>query len=260
MPTAWRWHRAGDMEVMFRFEAAEQWATERREAVTVGMPRSVADEWTFTAWTLRRVRSWLEGQRRAVVIVDTLAAWGGIEDENDAAQATGAVMAWTRLAQESGACVLLVHHVRKSGGNFGEAIRGSSAILGTADGSWEIGRVSEDATDTRRRVNVLSRMAFPTELTIAYDPDSGAYSVAEPVTAAVDEWLSVIPPDGDGLTINDLAGLWEVSRQTAQRRATTLLDGGRIRRAESRSGRSIAWRYWSVDSTPVGTFRDIFAN
>jgi AAA domain len=255
MPTAWRWHRAtGDnpsVTVLFRHEALTAWAEDRLQSI--GGPAVKDDAWTFTAWITRRVREWIEGQRNPLVIVDTLATWGGIEDENSASEATAAISQWTRLAQDTGSCVLLVHHMRKSGGSNGEGIRGSSAILGTADGSWEVGRVTDSPTDTRRRIQVLSRMAFPTDLTMEYSPDTGAYSMAEdgPALGEIEDWLSIVPQDGEGRTMADLVSLWEVAKSTAYRRAGTLLNLGRLRREERSHGRATAWHHWAVPAAFV---------
>lgn len=68
-----------------------------------------------------------------LILVDTLAAFWKIENENDAAEMTKVVKPLLQLARESGACVLLVHHARKAEGQYGDEIRGSGALFAAVD-------------------------------------------------------------------------------------------------------------------------------
>src|SRR4030095_9892655 len=68
-----------------------------------------------------------------LVVLDTLPAFWGIEDENDNAKAVKAVRPWLKLARETGAAVLLVHHESKAGGERGRGIRGAGALFGLVD-------------------------------------------------------------------------------------------------------------------------------
>jgi len=137
MPTAYHWWRAHEMGVMFRYEALDAWAAENADPPDPYMPREVrqrSDEYhSFGAWLQRRLHEWCEGQRNALIIVDTLATWSDVADENDARQMTAAISSWCRFAQETGACVLLIHHTRKGAASMG----GHSGKLGhPRDGRW----------------------------------------------------------------------------------------------------------------------------
>jgi len=68
-----------------------------------------------------------------LVVLDTLPAFWGIEDENDNAKVGKAVRPWLKLARETGAAVLLVHHESKAGGERGRGIRGAGALFGLVD-------------------------------------------------------------------------------------------------------------------------------
>src|SRR5262249_51699734 len=68
-----------------------------------------------------------------LILVDTLAAFWRIENENDAAEMTKVIKPLLQLARESDACVLLNHHARKSEGSYGDEIRGSGALFGLVD-------------------------------------------------------------------------------------------------------------------------------
>ena len=69
-----------------------------------------------TPTVLASILSFLKAHDVELVLVDTLAAFWRIENENDAAM-TKVVKPLLQLARESGACVLLNHHARKSEGS-----------------------------------------------------------------------------------------------------------------------------------------------
>ena len=72
--------------------------------------------------------------RRGVglLVVDTLARWAGVADEDNAVEMAAAVMP-LRLIAAAGVAVLFLRHDRKSGGAVGQSGRGSSAATGEAD-------------------------------------------------------------------------------------------------------------------------------
>lgn len=83
--------------------------------------------------TLGAIKQFIGANQITLVLVDTLAAFWRIEDENDAAALTKAVKPLLALARESGACVLLIHHARKAEGSYGDEIRGSGALFALVD-------------------------------------------------------------------------------------------------------------------------------
>lgn len=236
-PVVYRWHRARDLIVMQRHVAIQHY-------------QSVPPGASMLDWVMGEVKEWCEAESRPMVIVDTLAVWAGIEDENDASQATKAVAAWTNLAETTNAAVVLVHHTRKSGGTGGEAIRGSSAILATVGISVELRTVAEGSDD--RSLAIEGRVILPEMVRLAYDRETATYSIGEagPDLGQIEDWLAICSPDGDGRSVGDLTSLWEVGRTTAQRRITTLLDKGRMRRSEVMTGRRAAWRHWAIPAVP----------
>jgi RecA-family ATPase len=123
------------------------------------------------------IREWCEAHPAALVVIDTLAVWAGITDENDAAQVTAAIAPIMLLAQETNASIVLVHHTRKGGGDNGEAIRGSSAILATVDVAAELSRDSPESDD--RWLDVQGRVLLPDRHRLAFDRDSGTYSLVD---------------------------------------------------------------------------------
>jgi hypothetical protein len=111
-----------------------------------------------------------------LILVDTLAMFWQLDDESDASKMTKAVKPLLQLARDTGACVLLIHHLRKSDGEQGDEIRGSGALLALVDLAV---RVSRDGNSgTRRILKAVGRYAdTPAELVI--DLKDGEYLVID---------------------------------------------------------------------------------
>jgi len=70
----------------------------------------------------------------SLVVIDTMAFWMEIEDENDASQVRAALQPIVDLARQNPVSVLLIHHSRKFAGGAGSGgCRGSSALTGNVD-------------------------------------------------------------------------------------------------------------------------------
>ncbi len=82
---------------------------------------------------LKEIQDFITKNRVTLVILDTLARYWNITDENDNAQVVRSVSPFLDLARETGAAVTLVHHERKTGGEQGRSIRGASALVGLVD-------------------------------------------------------------------------------------------------------------------------------
>jgi hypothetical protein len=99
-----------------------------------------------------------------LVIIDTLAAFWSVDNENDASEMTKAVKPLLRLARESEACILLIHHARKSEGSHGDEIRGSGALFGLVDIAIVMKRHN---VETQRLLQAQSRYPeTPSELVL----------------------------------------------------------------------------------------------
>jgi AAA domain/Bifunctional DNA primase/polymerase, N-terminal len=101
---------------------------------------------TFTA-----LKEYVQDRRIRLVVLDTLPAFWGIEDENDNAKIGKAVRPWLALARETGAAVLLVHHESKAGGEGGRGIRGASSLFGLVDQGLLL-TVPPGASSTNKRI------------------------------------------------------------------------------------------------------------
>ncbi len=194
------------------------------------------------------VRWWCEQQDSpTAVIVDTLAVWGDIEDENDASEMTACIRKLSLLAQQAGACVIVVHHSRKDGGAHGRAIRGSGAIPATVDVYAVLDYAASDPTS--RTLTIEGRLAESmSEMTLSYDPGTGYTPNVLDLHGELEGWLAGIPPTGDGYREAELANLWRVSRTSARRRVEKLLNLGRLREvfAKHPGDHQRSKRYWAI--------------
>ena len=94
-----------------------------------------------------------------LLVIDTLSMWAGLrgEDENASGAAAGAMEPVANAAAE-GFAVLVARHERKSGGEVGDAGRGSSAFSGAVDVAITLRRLEGDATATEaRRLDAVGR-------------------------------------------------------------------------------------------------------
>jgi hypothetical protein len=85
------------------------------------------------ARTFSALREFVRKENIRLVILDTLAQFWQISDENDNAQVLQRIAPFLTLARETSAAVLLIYHERKMHGDGGRAIRGGSALLGAVD-------------------------------------------------------------------------------------------------------------------------------
>jgi len=101
-------------------------------------------------------------ERGAVLAIDTLPIFAGLGEsgENDSGAALAAVRPLTEAASQ-GLAVLAVRHERKSGGEVGEAGRGSSAFAGASDLIASLRRPETGGPSTQREIRLLSRLPLP---------------------------------------------------------------------------------------------------
>lgn len=188
--------------------------------------------------TLKVIADWCQHNPRGLVFIDTLAAWAGIEDENDSAEMQKAIDAIRlAIAEPFEVAVILIHHARKGGGSNGEAIRGSGAILAAVDHVVELKR--HDRHENRRWLDIMSRVLPQQERWLAeWDGMGKRYYRVDDIeeTPGIDMAdVDGIPTDGPGMTAKDTGLNW--------RRLNILTNAG-ILRVERGAGTkpSVYWR------------------
>jgi hypothetical protein len=193
---------------------------------------------------LEVVAEWSAQHPDGIAFIDTLAIWAGIENENDASQATHAIAQVTALAQQADLAVVLIHHARKSGGEHGEAIRGSGAILGTVDIAVEMSRTGPLSDD--RYLDVQGRVVMPERHLLTFDRLTMTYRLEDRMDSRLEQIetdLAGVPDDGPGLSRAELSTLWN---KDSRKRSEELVNLGRMKKRFVNVGKTNAYRYWSI--------------
>lgn len=103
-----------------------------------------------------------------LVVIDPLILWRPGTRENVAEEVGVLMYSLRQVVQETSCTVLIVHHSRKGGGDYGDGMRGSSAILGAADAAIELAK-EEDGEAIMR---VTSRLSTVEDEKIELDPET----------------------------------------------------------------------------------------
>jgi hypothetical protein len=83
--------------------------------------------------TLKLVQDFIIEKQIILLVIDSLARFWAVQDENNNMEVIREVSPLLDLARETNTAVLLIHHERKSGGEDGRNIRGGSALFGLVD-------------------------------------------------------------------------------------------------------------------------------
>ena len=130
-----------------------------------------------TSDTFEQMKRFILDKSIKLVVVDTLGVFWNVRDENDAAEVQRAIKPFLTLARESGACVLLIHHARKSEGQHGDEIRGSGALFAAVDVALILKR---HEIQSQRKLNVNSRYPeTPTDMILDLT-DAGYVLLGDP--------------------------------------------------------------------------------
>jgi 5S rRNA maturation endonuclease (ribonuclease M5) len=210
--------------------------------------------------TFEQLKRFILDKSIRLVVVDTLGVFWNVRDENDAAEVQRAIKPFLTLARESGACVLLIHHARKSEGQHGDEIRGSGALFAAVDVALILKR---HEVQTQRKLNANSRYPeTPTDMILDLT-DAGYVLLGDPAQLnrqAKREKMKA------ALTTNS-----ETAKVLAQRAGVSLRDAQRLlddlaehdteveRKGKGRKGDPYHYRKHSIHATPPvlgGTLRE----
>ncbi|MGO8685199.1 MAG: AAA family ATPase [Thermoleophilia bacterium] len=159
-----------------------------------------------------------------LLVVDTLARWAGVSDENDAVAMAAAVLPLRLIASENIA-VLFLRHDRKGGGVLGESGRGSSSATGEADCILHLQRKAGQGEFTlrQRELEGVSRLAGMTGKLIIELNASGHFDLVGSrgdvvLQRAKEHVLGVLPArKEDAWTVKELAAGCPGSESTLTR-------------------------------------------
>ena len=137
---------------------------------------------------LNQVRQYIVDHRIALVLLDTLSRFwiGKVTDENNNAEVASVTDLLLTLARETGACVVLVHHDRKSGGREGASIRGAGDLLGVVDQALLLSKRGKEYPQNHRVLRIIGRYQedSPSQIVLVlegdrYEPVGSPDSVVE---------------------------------------------------------------------------------
>lgn len=127
--------------------------------------------------TIQQLKRYIRQHGIILVVLDTLNSFWSVQEENDAVAVTQAIKPLLALARESEAAVLLLHHARKSEGEFGDEIRGSGALFSLLDIALILKR---HEVENQRKLTAVSRYPeTPPELIIELR-DHGHEALGDP--------------------------------------------------------------------------------
>lgn len=129
--------------------------------IRAGIPMG-KDDWTS-------LKAFILDNKIGLTIIDPL-AFAIRGNEQEASHMAPFFRQMRELIFDTNCSIILVHHHRKSGGENGDAIRGSSAILGAVDVALELHRDSEQAKTAT--LKVTSRFASVEDEVIVLDTES----------------------------------------------------------------------------------------
>lgn len=100
----------------------------------------------------------IEQSDEEIIIVDTIRNLLQFKDENDNAEAVRKLVPIVGATQKKGQTLILAHHTRKGGGQYGEGAVGAGAFLGIVDVALELRRDSYDSDTPRREIHGWGRI------------------------------------------------------------------------------------------------------
>ena len=213
-----------------------------------------------TAWASVAAAAGEECERLGsnLLIIDTLAQFAGLlgDEENNSGAQLEAIRPLQAIAGQ-GVALLILSHDRKSGGEVGDATRGSSALPGAVDIVLSLRRPDGSSRKSLRVVQSLSRFSeTPNELVIELT-DKGYIALGEKADVALQEAreaiLAALPSsEANGITIDEMLETVKVMRSTAQRALKELITGGRIQKVGTGRKRN-AFRYFLPEKDSAQT-------
>jgi hypothetical protein len=193
-----------------------------------------------------------------LLIVDTLAQFAGLvgDEENNSGAQLEAVRPLQAIAAE-GVGVLILSHDRKSGGEVGDATRGSSALPGAVDIVLSLRRPDGNNRKSLRVVQSLSRFSETPEELVIELTEQGYIALGEKADVALQEAREAIlttapTSEAEAITLEQITEAAKTMRSTAQRALQELVLGGKIQKVGTgRKGN--AFRYFISEKDSAQT-------
>jgi hypothetical protein len=178
---------------------------------------------------LDRLRVEAERLRPVLIVIDPMFRFVRVRDCNDYVSVTTALEPVMTLARETGAHVLLVHHLGKGGREDGDAILGSTAIFGAVDCALLMKR-----TEKYRTLSTIQRYGADLgEITLALDPVTRDVTAGPPRVQADEQdagerIISYLATVQAPVTEADILHAIQCRAQVGKRALRTLVAGNQI--------------------------------
>ena len=173
-----------------------------------------------------------------VLVVDTFDRWSGLRgDAENAAGSVNEALEPLQYAAAAGLVVLLISHQRKSSGEFGEAVRGSSALTGGVDIVVELERPSRalQLSSHARVLRAVSRFSSTPEELYLELGEHGFEPIESPEQVKADaerlRVLDALENLDEPATADQLGEELEIPKRAARRYLSELLEKGLVARA-----------------------------
>lgn len=200
---------------------------------------------------VRQAMTYAHQQELSVLVIDTWDRWTNLRGESEnAAGAVNEALEPLHYAAASGLAILILTHQRKSLGEYGEAVRGSSALTGGVDVVVELERPSPSLAlgKEARALRAVSRFgSTPDELFVELDLDDASFHAIESpgeVKAAAErsKLVEVLGGLGDA-TSKQLSEETGLPESTVRRHLTMLLEQGHVsRQGQGKRGDPHRWQ------------------
>jgi KaiC/GvpD/RAD55 family RecA-like ATPase len=217
--------------------------------------------------TRHGVASWeqaLEAIKRAIdegvelLVVDTLAAFWEVRDQNDATEVMAFLLTLQELAQERGIAILLVHHLRKMAGEEGTAHRGSGALVAAVDIALEM-RLRPNSPRQRHLIALSRFEETSPELVIELAEDGDYRSLGTPSEVSrqdvSSQVLDTLPgPEEEAITREELSERLDPKpSNTLLKEVLSALDAEGYVRKEGEGKKGSPYRYALAQERPAAT-------
>lgn len=178
--------KAGKTELLARlcgrwFGESVLYVTEEPESIWGARLSALPGDWSHVRllFALGMEAADIQGRIKAgsetVVVVDTVRNLLGLQDETDNSEVARVIGPYVAAARDGGKTIILLHHVRKGGGEHGEGITGGHAFLGIVDVALEILR-EPNLGERKRRIRGWGRL-FPIEEAVYELLEDGSMSL-----------------------------------------------------------------------------------
>jgi hypothetical protein len=185
----------------------------------------------------------------AIVVIDAMRNLLRLDDETDNSRIAHTLNPWVSAARQAGKTLIMVHHLRKGAGDYGESIAGGHALLGLFDVALVVQR--QDRAPMRRKVATFARIVRSPDLIYELRKDGSMAFLGDPSSLQLNDVMERVRPS--------LGHEWHKTAEVRERLGEpvpalnqvrsallALADQGLIERdpsvTENAAGRTVRWR------------------